>query len=163
MNPPRSFRVKHFCSNAGASGYSRPAYEMRKQAFTSIVIFRKKTMTKSAKTVFLFGIYLALVGVTLLLIPNTFLSVFGMAGTSEVWIRLAGILLMALSVYYVVAAKHELPVIFKVTACIRCTIIFFFAAFVYLDMMDPVMLGFGAFDFAGGAWTYFSMKKEGLW
>jgi hypothetical protein len=30
-------------------------------------------------------------------------------------------------------------------------------------MMDPVMLGFGAFDFAGGAWTYFSMKKEGLW
>jgi hypothetical protein len=103
------------------------------------------------------------VGATLLLIPNIFLGVCGIAPTSEVWIRLAGILLMALSVYYVVAAKHQLAVIFKVTSCIRATIIFFFGAFVYLQIMEPVMLLFGAIDFAGAAWTYLSMKKEGIW
>ena len=120
-------------------------------------------MTPSAKSVLVFGIYIGLVGATLLLIPNIFLSLIGVDTTSEVWIRLSGILLMALSVYYVVAARHELPIIFKVTACIRCTIMFFFSAFVYLDMMEPVMLIFSAIDFAGGAWTYLAMKKDGIW
>jgi hypothetical protein len=120
-------------------------------------------MSPSAKSVLVFGIYLALVGATLLFIPNVFLSVIGVENTTEVWIRLSGILLMALSVYYLVAAKHELPVIFKVTACIRCTIIIFFSAFVYLGMMQPVMLLFAALDFAGGLWTYLAMKREGRW
>lgn len=120
-------------------------------------------MTNSAKSVLVFGVYLTLVGATLLIIPNLFLTVIGVANTSEVWIRLSGILLMALSVYYIVAAKHNLPIIFKVTVCIRCSIIFFFSGFVYLQMMEPVMLTFAAFDFLGGVWTYLAMKKEGSW
>lgn len=83
-------------------------------------------MTPSAKSVFYFGICLTLVGLTLLFIPNLFLSFIGVENTSEVWIRLAGILLIALSVYYIVAVKHQLSIIFKVTSFIRCTIIIFF-------------------------------------
>ena len=120
-------------------------------------------MTHSAKSVLVFGVYLTLVGATLLFIPNVFLTVIGVENTSEVWIRLSWILLMALSVYYIVAARHQLSIIFKVTACIRCTIIFFFSTFVYLQMMEPIMLLFASIDFAGGAWTYFAMKKEGTW
>lgn len=120
-------------------------------------------MQPAAKSVFVFGVYLTLVGLTLLFIPNVFLSVIGVENTTEVWIRLSGILLMALSVYYIVSSRHNLPVIFKVTACIRCTIIIFFSVFVYLKMMEPVMLIFAAIDFAGGAWTYLAMKKEGIW
>lgn len=120
-------------------------------------------MTHSAKSVFVFGVYLTIVGAILLLVPNVFLTIIGVANTSEVWIRLSGLLLMAISVYYIVGARNNLYIIFKVTACIRCTIIFFFSAFVYLQMMEPVMLLFAAFDFAGGAWTFYSMKKEGNW
>lgn len=120
-------------------------------------------MTASAKSVLVFGIYLTLVGTTLLFIPNIFLNVIGVANTSEVWIRLSGILLMAISVYYIVAARQAISVIFKVTAIIRSTILLFFSAFVYFDLMEPVMLVFAAIDFAGGAWTYLAMKKEGLW
>ena len=117
----------------------------------------------AARSVQVFGVYLALVGLTLLFIPNIFLSVIGVENTHEIWIRLSGILLMALSVYYLVAVQHNLPVIFKVTVYIRCTIIFFFTAFVLLNMMKPVMLVFAAIDFAGGVWTYFAMKREGMW
>ncbi len=131
--------------------------------FIYILTKQINQMTHSAKSVLLFGIYLTLVGATLLIIPNVFLTVIGVANTIEVWIRLSGILLMALSVYYIVAAKYNLLVIFKVTVCIRCSIILFFSGFVYLQMMEPVMLTFAAFDFAGGAWTYFAMKKEGCW
>lgn len=124
---------------------------------------QKIQMTHSAKSVLVFGVYLTLVGATLLIIPNVFLTVIGVANTDEVWIRLSGILLMALSVYYIVSAKYNLPIIFKVTTYIRCSIILFFSAFVYLQMMQPVMLVFAVIDFAGGAWTYFAMKKEGSW
>ena len=120
-------------------------------------------MLPSAKSVMIFGVYLAMVGLTLLIIPNVFLTLIGVENTNEVWIRLSGILLMALSVYYLTAVRHNLPIIFKVTVYIRCTIIFFFTAFVLLKMMDAVMLVFAAIDFAGGVWTYLAMKKEGIW
>jgi hypothetical protein len=123
----------------------------------------QKTMTHSAKSVLVFGVYLNLVGATLLFIPNDFLTIIGVENTSEVWIRLSGILLMALSAYYIVAARHNLSIIFKVTAWIRCSIIFFFSAFVYLQMMEPIMLLFAFVDFAGGLWTYYAMMKEGSW
>jgi hypothetical protein len=120
-------------------------------------------MTPSAKSVFVFGAYLSLVGATLLLIPNVFLTLIGVENTNEVWIRLSGLLLLALSVYYIAASKFNIVIIFKVSACIRCSIILFFSAFVFLQMMEPIMLLFAAIDFAGGIWTYLSMKKEGTW
>ena len=120
-------------------------------------------MSQSAKSVFVFGVYLTVIGFILLVVPNLLLTTFGMPTTTEVWIRLSGILLMALSVYYIVAAKQNIPVIFKVTACIRSTIIFFFTAFVLLGMVKPVLILFAVVDFAGAAWTYLAMKKEGLW
>ena len=58
-------------------------------------------MTHAAKSVLVFGVYLTLVGATLLFIPNVFLTVIGVENTSEVWIRLSGILLMALSASFV--------------------------------------------------------------
>lgn len=120
-------------------------------------------MNNSSKSVLVFGVYLFIVGLTLLLIPNIFLSIIGVANTNEVWIRLSGILLSALSIYYIVAAGHNLSIILKTTAYIRCTIIIFFSIFVYLQMMEPVMLIFAAIDFIAGAWTYIEMKKEGSW
>lgn len=120
-------------------------------------------MSQSAKSVLVFGVYLTFMGFILLVVPNLLLTTFGMPATNEVWIRLSGILLMALSVYYIVAARQNIPVIFKVTACIRVTIIFFFTAFVLLNMVKPILILFAVVDFAGGAWTYLAMKKEGLW
>lgn len=120
-------------------------------------------MTHSAKSVLVFGIYIAVVGFTLLVMPNLFLTTFGMPVTSEVWIRLSGILLMALSVYYIVAVRHNLTIIFKVTSIIRSTIIFFFAAFVFLGMAEPILILFAVVDFAGAVCTYRAMKNDGLW
>ncbi len=48
-------------------------------------------MSNGAKSVFVFAIYLLLLGVTLLAIPNAMLSLFAYPTTDEVWIRVAGI------------------------------------------------------------------------
>lgn len=118
-------------------------------------------MSKSAKSVLIFGIYLALVGLILLLIPNALITPFGIEPTNEVWIRLSGILLMALAVYYTIGAKHEIVVIMKATAFIRMTIIFFFTAFVLFDLVAPSLIIFSGIDFLGGVWTLLMLKKEG--
>ena len=118
-------------------------------------------MSKSAKSVFIYGIYLAINGIMLLLIPNVLIGSLGIEHTSEVWIRLAGIMLMAISVYYFLAAKHEYVPIMKATAYIRFSIIFFFSGFVLLDMVSSSILVISAIDFLGGAWTFLMLKKEG--
>ena len=118
-------------------------------------------MSKSAKSVLIFGIYLAISGLMLLLVPNTLITPFGIEPTNEVWIRLSGILLMALAVYYTLGAKYEIVVIMKATAFIRLTIIFFFTAFALLKLVSPSIIIFSAVDFLGGVWTLLMLKNEG--
>ena len=121
----------------------------------------KKNMSKSAISVLVFGVYLAVIGLILLLVPNALITPFGIQPTNEVWIRLSGILLMALAVYYTLGAKHEIVVIMKATAFIRLTIIFFFTAFALLKLVSPNIIIFSAVDFLGGVWTLLMLKNEG--
>lgn len=118
-------------------------------------------MSKSAKSVFVFGIYLLLLGLCLMIVPNILLAPFAVPPTNEVWIRIVGLLLMALSVYYIVSSRLELVTILKVTMYIRCSIIFFFTAFVLLNFVTPTIILFAVIDLAGGIWTYIALKKEG--
>jgi len=118
-------------------------------------------MSKSAKSIFIYGIYLAINGLMLLLVPNVLLNSLGIEPTTEVWIRLAGILLMAIAVYYILAAKYELIVIMKATAFIRFSIIFFFPAFVLLKLVSSSIIIISVIDFLGGAWTFIMLRKEG--
>jgi len=118
-------------------------------------------MSKSAKSVLIYGIYLAINGLMLLLIPNVLTSSLGIEPTNEVWIRLSGILLMAIAVYYILGAKYEIIVILKATAFIRVSIILFFTAFVLLDFVSPNIIIISVIDFLGGFWTYVMLKKEG--
>lgn len=118
-------------------------------------------MSKSAKSVLTFGVYLVIIGTMLLLVPNLLITPFGLEPTSEVWIRLSGILLLALSVYYILAAKYEIIVIMKATGFIRCTIILFFTAFAFYELVSPNIIIFSVIDFIGGIWTLIMLKKEG--
>ena len=118
-------------------------------------------MSKSAKSVLIFGIYLGVIVLILLLVPNALITPFGIEPANEVWIRLSGILLMALAVYYSLAAKHEIVVIMKATAFIRMTIIFYFTAFALLKLVSPNIIIFSAIDFLGGVWTLLMLKNEG--
>ncbi|WP_299247413.1 hypothetical protein [uncultured Lacinutrix sp.] len=118
-------------------------------------------MSQSAKSVFIYGIYLVLIGLMLLFVPNLLLNLFGIEPTNEVWIRFEGILLMATAVYYFIGAKYELILILKTTAFIRFTVIVFFTAFVILELVPARIIIISVIDFLGGAWTYLMLKKEG--
>jgi hypothetical protein len=117
-------------------------------------------MTKSAQSVFYFGIYLLLTGVTLLFMPNLLLGMCGLPATEEVWIRVVGMLAGIIGVYYVFAARQNLTPFFRMTVYIRSTVILFFGAFVLAGLVKPALLLFGAIDLAGAIWTQLALKNS---
>ena len=48
-------------------------------------------MSNTARSIYVYGVYLVILGLTLLVIPNVPLPLFGLPTTNEVWIRIVGI------------------------------------------------------------------------
>ena len=88
---------------------------------------------------FWFGVYLVALGVTLVVVPNVPLSLFGMPQADEPWIRVAGMLALLLGYYYIQCARAELRPFFELTVPARGAVIVFFATFVALGFAKPTL------------------------
>ena len=117
-------------------------------------------MTKAATSVFWFGVYLVALGVTLVVVPNVPLSLFGMPQPDEPWIRVAGMLALLIGYYYIQCARAELRRFFELTIGARGAVIVFFAAFVALGFAKPTLLLFGLVDLVGAVWTTLALRAE---
>ncbi|MCW1967580.1 MAG: hypothetical protein KIH69_005605 [Anaerolineae bacterium] len=117
-------------------------------------------MSKSARSIWFFGLYLLGLGSILLITPNTLLGMFSLPPTPEVWIRVVGMLVLFLGVYYVQAARQEMKAFFGSTVYVRASVIVFFTAFVLLGFASPALILFGVVDFVGAAWTGWALRSE---
>ena len=72
-----------------------------------------QTMSKSARSLFVFSLYLYVLGAILVLIPNVLLRLFFFPATDEVWIRVVGMLVFILGFYYFQASRNELKNFFQ--------------------------------------------------
>jgi len=120
-------------------------------------------MSKSAKSLFVFGIYLVFLGTTLIIVPNVFLSIFGIPTTTEVWIRIMGMLLVILSYYDIRSARNELTLFFRWSVHVRLPIVVVFLVFVLLHLAPPILILFGFIDFVFALWTAWALRVEGKW
>ena len=116
-------------------------------------------MSNSAKSILVFGIYVAGLGLILLLIPNQFLGLFGFQPTDGLWVRVLGMILFLLSYYYIQAARNELTVWMKWTVHARSTIIIFFTVFVLIGLAPPILIAFSCVDLGGAIWTALALKS----
>ncbi len=117
-------------------------------------------MSKSAKSMFIFALYLFILGPMLLIIPNVLLAPFGFPEANEVWVRITGMLVIILGYYYVQAARNELKAFFKATVIGRISVLVFFAVFVLLDYAPPTLILLTLPDTGGAIWTALSLKTE---
>jgi hypothetical protein len=115
-------------------------------------------MSNSARSIFIFGLYLAVLGITVLVAPNVLLGLFILPTTTEVWIRVVGILVIFLSFYYLMAARAEMVEFFRWTVYSRPTLIIFFIVFVLLEFARPPLILFGVMDLLGAIWTGFALR-----
>ena len=118
-------------------------------------------MSKAARSVLVFAAYLLLLGIWLMVSPNTMLRLFGMPAVEDVWIRVVGMLVVILSFYYSSAARAELADFFQWTVYARGSVILFFGVFVALGLAPPILLLFGVVDLLAAAWTQASLRADG--
>jgi hypothetical protein len=116
-------------------------------------------MSKAARSMMVFGVYLVVIGLGFLVVPNMPLGLFGLADTSEPYIRIVGMLLLILAYYYIRAARAELTPLFLWSVHARATVILFFIAFAILDLAEPVLILFGVVDLAAAVWTYLALRN----
>lgn len=117
-------------------------------------------MAMSARTMFVFAIYLFVLGVGLIAVPNQLLAPFQIPPTQEVWVRVLGMVTLFLGIYYVTAARHNLLPIMEMSVKLRASVPVFLAGFVALGFAPPVLLVFGAVDLAGAIWTFLTLRSE---
>ncbi|MFA6168011.1 MAG: hypothetical protein WC700_15420 [Gemmatimonadaceae bacterium] len=117
-------------------------------------------MSNSARSVLAFGWYLVGLGGLLVAVPNTLLGLFFLPSTSEVWLRVVGVLVLILAFYYIQAARHGLTALFQWTVYGRASVIVFFTAFVLLGFVEPPLILFGVVDLLGATWTHFALRAE---
>ncbi|QTT87097.1 hypothetical protein [Pseudomonas chlororaphis] len=115
-------------------------------------------MSHPGKSVFLFGLYMLLLGAALVLAPNLLLPLFDFALTDEVWIRVMGQLALYLGVYYVWAGYTERREFMAMTVAIRLSVPVFFAAFVAAGLISPVLLLLALPDLCSALWTWRALK-----
>jgi hypothetical protein len=117
-------------------------------------------MSKSAFSVFIFGIYTVILGLSFLLFPNLCLSILGMKTTGEVWIHILGWCAFWIGVYYIVCARSEAKAFIRWTTYSRPTFIIFLTVLVVLNMVEPIIIMVGAVELAFAIWTIFALRAE---
>ncbi len=114
--------------------------------------------SKAASTVRAFGVYALLLGVALVIAPNLLLGLFGIAPTAEVWIRVVGLVVFNVGMYYWFAAKSEALPFFVASVYLRAAVPVVFLAFVALGWAPPMLVLFGLVELAGGVWTFAALR-----
>ena len=117
-------------------------------------------MSRAAKSLLVFGIYLCALGLLLLLVPNLLLRAFGAPTTNEVWIRVNGMFVLCLSFFYIRAAQLKLTAFIRLTVWGRAAVIVYFFAFWLWASAPTALLLFGLIDLASAAWTWRALSHE---
>jgi hypothetical protein len=118
-----------------------------------------RELSGPARTIFVFGAYLLLLGALLVVAPNFLLGLFRIAPTTEVWIRVLGAVVLILGAYYVLAALAELHAFMRWTVALRASVVLFFLAFVLSGLAPAALILFGLVDLAGAAWTAWALWR----
>jgi hypothetical protein len=113
----------------------------------------------AARSLYAWSIYVAIVGVGFLLMPNVVLSMFQIEETDEVWIRVLGLLVLGLPILYIAAARSERTGIYLASVWYRW---FIAAGLILIGLVEgpwQLML-FASLDFLGGLWTFLAVRYE---
>ena len=117
-------------------------------------------MSSAARSIFVFGLYLTVVGLGLILVPNTLLISLRLPPSAEIWPRVLGVVTLVLAYYYLQAARQELTAFFRWTVAARVVVFVIFATFVLLRLAPVPLVLLGAVDLAAAVWTARAMQSQ---
>ncbi|MBT3239957.1 MAG: hypothetical protein HON98_04335 [Chloroflexi bacterium] len=117
-------------------------------------------MSRAGKSVYYFGYYVFGMGLLLLFISNLLLPIVNVPTTDEVWIRLVGMLLLVLGLFYRVVGKNNFLPGIHLTLVTRSLAFFVILGFIYFGFISWVIFLFWLGDLAGVIWTWRALKAD---
>ena len=117
-------------------------------------------MSNPARSITVFGIYLAIAGLSFFLVPNMVLPLMGFPTTTEVWIRLTGLLTAILGMYFLYSVRYDDRQFFRATIIARLIFFTGVTTLVVFGLASPLLVAFGLIDLAGAAWTWFALRAS---
>ena len=117
-------------------------------------------MSTAGKSLFAYGVYLLLNAAGLLFSPNILLSLFGLPGTSEPWIRMLGLVVGEIGFYFVFAARKGITAFYPATVVARYAAALVFAGLVVTGAGPWQLLIFAAVDLLAAAWTQLAIRRD---
>jgi len=118
-------------------------------------------MRKTSTSLLVFGVYLLGMGLGLTFVPNVVIGTLGFPATDEIWIRVLGVVTLALAFYYISAARADLKTFAQWTVPARIGVFVAFTAFVFAGFVGPIMIALGSVDLLGALWTGWALRAEG--
>jgi hypothetical protein len=94
--------------------------------------------------------------------PNALLAIFGLPATTEVWIRVVGMLVFLIGYYYIRASRNEKEMIkfYRWTVHARSSVVVFFIIFVAFGLVKPILILFGIVDLLAALWTWKTLPSQ---
>ena len=117
-------------------------------------------MGAATVSILAYGIYLVVLGIPYLLVPNVPLTILGFEPTTEPWIRVMAALVIIVGCYYVQAARNRTRTFYRWT--LHCRLFFPLCTLVMVvaGAAQPMLLLFGALDLAGLLWTAAALRRS---
>jgi hypothetical protein len=121
--------------------------------------FEEVDMTAAARSIQVWSIYVLILGTGVAVVPNLILSTLAVPETDEVWIRILGVVVVLLALYYWDAARYETRNLFVASVLGRA---FVAASLIVLWLTGAPwqLLLFAAVEAAGAIWTFTSLRAD---
>ena len=117
-------------------------------------------MTAASKSLFVFALYVLLLGVGFILAPAAVVGVLRLPALPTGWARLIGILAVVIGIYDLVGAKSESLSYLKASVYVRIGFAGAVTLLVLSREMPVTALPIGAIDLAGAVWTALALRMR---
>ena len=117
-------------------------------------------MSRTALSGLVWGVYNSLLGLFLLLLPQAFCQVFGLAPPADFWSRWAGGLLTAIGFLYLRAVLGDVRPFFRWTVEGRPVVLLVAIALVATGQTQWPMIGFGVMEVLGALWMGWALRTS---
>jgi hypothetical protein len=105
------------------------------------------------------AIYVIITGLQLIFVPNMLLEMFGMAPTTEIWIKVLGIVILPLSAVYYAISKQGNAESLRATIISRGFVGVGFTLLALTGIAPMSLILFAGIDIGTAVWTWLEMKK----
>ncbi|WP_144289850.1 hypothetical protein [Ideonella sp. A 288] len=112
----------------------------------------------AARSIHVFGVYLCTTGALLLLAPSLVLAPLQLEVPQDVWIRLVGVLALALGFTDLLIARQGVAALMRASVWRRLAAAAAMLGLVAIGLAPPAVTLFAAVDIAAAAWTALALR-----